>query len=83
MGLLLREIADTTRLITDDDYLLKSLDGLDLLRPKWSREFNYEYSYDVNQLTSTQRQKRLENNNNNKKTKSESLIIKFIKYTTK
>ena len=43
IGLLLREIADFNGLITDNEYLLKTLDGLDLLRPKWSREFNYGY----------------------------------------
>ena len=46
MCLLLREIADTNRLITNDDYLLKTLDVLDLLRPKWSRELNNEYIFD-------------------------------------
>jgi hypothetical protein len=69
IGLLLREIAGFNGLITDNEYLLKTLDGLDLLRPKWSREFNW--IFDVYVLTRTERQKRLENinNNNNKKRK--------------
>ena len=53
LGLLLREINDTNRLIANDDYLLKTLDGLDLLRPKWSREYNYVYLFEfLNVLTS-------------------------------
>ena len=68
MGLLLKEIADTNRIITDDEFLLKILDGLDLLRPKWSKEFNYEYLFDVNVLTSAERQRRSEYSNNNNRT---------------
>lgn len=67
MGLLLREIADTNRLITDDDYLLKTVDGLDLLRPKWSKEFNYEYLFDMKVSTSIDNPIRSDNNNNNNK----------------
>jgi hypothetical protein len=65
MGLLLREIADTNRLITDEDYLLKTVNGLDLLRPKWSKEFNYEYLFDVNVSTNNDNPHRTDDNNNN------------------
>ena len=57
IGLLLKEIADTNRIITYDEFLLKILDGLDLLRPKWSKEFNYEYLFDVNVFTSAEIEK--------------------------
>ena len=66
MGLLLREIADTNRLITDEDYLLKTADGLDLLRPKWSREFNYEYLFDVNVSMNNDIRHRSDGSNNSK-----------------
>jgi hypothetical protein len=66
MGLLLREIADTNRLITDEDYLLKTVDGLDLLRPKWSREFNYEYLFDVNVSMNNDIPHRSDGSNNSK-----------------
>jgi len=67
MGMLLEEVDDTNKIITNDVYLLKVLDGLDLLRPKWSKESNYDYLFDVNVLTSAERQRRSEYSNKNSK----------------
>jgi hypothetical protein len=67
MGMLLEEVDDTNKIITNDVNLLKVLDGLDLLRPKWSKESNYDYLFDVNVLTSAERQRRSEYSNNNSK----------------
>ena len=73
MGLLLREIADTNRLTAEDEYLLKTLDGLDLLRPKWSKEFNYEYLFDMNVSVNIDNSARPVNNNFNNSNKKRKI----------
>jgi len=55
-----KKIADTDRLKKDHNYLIKVLEGLDSLRPFWSKEINYEYLLEENVMASHDKQRHIE-----------------------